>query len=143
MRRHRRYDQVEKRYQDVMQNLELAVVQVMREEPELIDAHVEQAFAALIRHYRAEARGYEPRPPRLTSLAEVVFDNVQGMAEMRLGRATLVDETTDAPVALPFSTISVDVLIDCLKRLRKSVQFWSGQGGRRGYLRYIDQFFPE
>ncbi len=36
--------------------------------------------------------------------------------------------------------VSHDVLIACLKRIRKSVRYWSKQGGRRGYLAYVRNF---
>lgn len=31
-------------------------------------------------------------------------------------------------------------IVACLKRLRKSVQFWTKSGGRQGYLNYIVEF---
>jgi hypothetical protein len=40
-----------------------------------------------------------------------------------------------------FEPISHEILVACLKRIRKSVRFWSKQGGRRGYLTYIEEFF--
>ncbi len=36
--------------------------------------------------------------------------------------------------------IPLEVLVTCLKRIRKSIKFWSKQGGRRGYLNYVDGF---
>jgi hypothetical protein len=39
-----------------------------------------------------------------------------------------------------FEPISHEILIACLKRIRKSVRFWNKQGGRRGYLTYIEKF---
>lgn len=43
------------------------------------------------------------------------------------------------PVVGP-DPISLDEIIVCLKRIRKSIQFWSKQGGRQGYLNYVDGF---
>jgi hypothetical protein len=34
----------------------------------------------------------------------------------------------------------VDVIIACLKRIRKSVEKWNKQGGRQGYLTFVEQF---
>jgi hypothetical protein len=33
-----------------------------------------------------------------------------------------------------------DVL--CLKRIRKSIQLWRREGGRRGYFEVVGQFLP-
>jgi hypothetical protein len=37
---------------------------------------------------------------------------------------------------------TVDEIILCLKRLRKSVKLWTTDYGRQGYLNYIAQFSP-
>jgi len=34
--------------------------------------------------------------------------------------------------------ISPDEIMECLKRIRKSVDLWHKQGGRQGYLYFID-----
>jgi hypothetical protein len=133
------------RYQDVLQNLEFGVMQVAHENPDLLNYHVEQAYEALIRYYKAEARGHEPRTPDLDSPIADVFESVRDMAEFRLGRNPLQitrESTSDDAVVQP-PPIQIDVMVTCLKRLRKSVQFWSQRGGRRGYLEYIKNFFPD
>ncbi len=32
-----------------------------------------------------------------------------------------------------------DVILACIKRIRKSVEFWTKEGGRQGYLYFIDR----
>jgi hypothetical protein len=126
----------EDRYLDVLQNLEMGVVAAFRRNPELLDAHAEMAYEALIRYYKAEARGREPRVPNLPAEAEEVFKNVHSFAEFRLGRESFVE--VEAGAILP-EPITVEELVKCLKRLRKSVGFWTKQGGRRGYLKQIGE----
>ncbi len=57
------------------------------------------------------------------------------MSEMRLGGTTAPDQPEVPP-------ISLEDLVACLRKLRKSVDFWTKQGGRQGYLEYIDKFLP-
>jgi hypothetical protein len=35
---------------------------------------------------------------------------------------------------------TVDEIIACLKRIRRSIQFWQKKGGRQGYLTFISEF---
>lgn len=132
---------VEDSYLDVLHNLEVGVLSVAEQHPDLIDAYVEQAYEALLRYYKAEARGYEPRTPNLASPIDELFERLQFVAEFHLGRASFSDETGAAIVEHP-DPITPEEVVACLKRLRKSVDFWSRKGGRRGYLRYIAEFLP-
>jgi hypothetical protein len=31
-------------------------------------------------------------------------------------------------------------MVACLRKLRKSVDFWTQRGGRQGYMQYIEQY---
>jgi len=66
----------------------------------------------------------------------LVYDRIREMCQWRLGRTeiTLSDEFT----RLKPEPISVDEIMDCLKRIGKSVDLWNKQGGRQGYLYFID-----
>jgi len=136
-------DRFEDQYLDVLQNLEFGIVQAAREQPELADWHVESAVNALVKLYRAEASGSETRDPAadLDPLAQEVYALMYGMAELRLGRGQAFDEDGE-PVEIPCEPITAQEMVDCLKRIRKSIQRWSKWGGRRGYLTYVDEFFP-
>ena len=87
-----RQDRFEDQYLDVLQNLEFAIVQAAREQPELADWHVESAVSALLRLYKAEAAGREIRNPaaRLNPLAQEVYDAMHDMAEWRRGRGGIL-----------------------------------------------------
>ena len=131
----------EERYQDVLQNIEFGIMRVYRENFEMTDWDALTAVERLIRDYQAEAKGRQSKPPSLPSLPQQAYDSVRVMCELRLGRETLLDED-DQPVELEMTPLSLDEIITCLKRIRKSINLWTREGGRQGYLTYIDQFMP-
>ena len=131
--------QIEEKYEDVLQNIESSVVSVYHAHPELTDWDVEVAYEALIQFYNAETR---QKPTGLRQLAgnqAEVMDAARAMCDWRLGRETMFDEH-DQPIKLPMELITAPEIVACLKRLRKSVQFWTKAGGRQGYLNYIREF---
>lgn len=38
--------------------------------------------------------------------------------------------------------VALDEIIACLKRVRKSINLWTREGGRRRYLTFVSQFVP-
>jgi len=58
------------------------------------------------------------------------------MAEHRVTGMEVVDKEGKYEI----KPITVNELLDCLKRIKKSVQFWTKEGGRQGYLVYISNF---
>ena len=130
---------IEDRYLDVLQNIESSIVSVYQARPELTDWDVEAALEALMQFYRAETR---QKPVDLRQLAgnqAEVLQAARVMCEWRLGRETLLDER-DQPITAQTKPITPAEIVACLKRLRKSVQFWTKSGGRQGYLKYIVEF---
>ena len=73
------------------------------------------------------------------SQALEVYRAMKLMCDWRLGRENLVDEEGQ-PMNTGMEPLAVDVILLCLKRLRKSVSTWNKQGGTRGYLDYISKF---
>jgi len=55
------------------------------------------------------------------------------MCEWRSGRAP-------GPVPGELTPIPLEDLVACLRKLRKSVDFWTKQGGRQAYMQYIEQY---
>jgi len=43
---------------------------------------------------------------------------------------------------LPVSSITLSEMVDCLKRIRRSIQMWRKEGGRRGYFDFVGGFLP-
>ncbi|HWH70932.1 MAG TPA: hypothetical protein VNT26_16200 [Candidatus Sulfotelmatobacter sp.] len=127
-----------KDYQDVLQNIEFVVIQVWREHPEMTNYSVMRAYDAAIAYYHALARKQTPKPVNLTGLDVTVFALVKEVCDWRLGRGS--EPGRDLPEG--FEPLPLEDLVACLRRLRKSVDFWTKEGGRQGYLQYIDQFLP-
>jgi hypothetical protein len=130
----------EEQHEDVLQNIEFGIISVYREHPEMTDWQVLDAIQALIRTYQAEERGRQVDSPSLEPLAQQVYDMAGAMCEWRLGRDQFVSEEGDKPIDLPIEPLSLDEIAACLKRIRKSIKFWSKRGGRQGYLNYVEQF---
>jgi len=128
----------EDRYLDVLNNIEVGIMLVYRRQPDLVDFDVENALSALIRHYTAEMQSRPASPARLNPLAQAVYDSVLAMCEWRLGR-TKMGPAEGGKIPQP-EPITSDEIIASLKRVRKSVQYWNKEGGRRGYLTFVEQF---
>jgi hypothetical protein len=130
---------IEEKYEDVLQNVEFSVVSVYHAHPELTDWDVEVAYEALMQFYNAEVRHKPTYLRQLAGNQAEVVNAAQSMCELRLGRKTLSDDR-EQPVEFSFDPITASEIVACLKRLRKSVQFWTKAGGRQGYLNYISEF---
>jgi hypothetical protein len=128
---------VEKDHLDVLQNIEFAIVSIHRRQPGLVDFDVENALGALITHYQAQDRA--ARLPNLNARAQEVYELVKTMCEWRLGNEELLAADMKEGGPRPPS-VSVDVIVVCLKRIRKSVQKWNKEGGRQGYLTFVGRF---
>jgi hypothetical protein len=122
---------------DVLQNLEFAVLNVWREHREMTDYVAARAYEAAFEHYRAEARGLQPKTCKLTGLDHEVFEAVKDMCELRLGRSS--EDKSEGQQRPP---IPVPELVDCLRQLRKSVEHHTKSSGRQGYLTFVARFVP-
>ena len=123
----------------VLQNLEFSVAGVWRAHPEMSDYSALRAYEAAFQIYRAELRGHAPKPHGLTGLDAATFDNLKAICEWRLGRGTGPEGMADPS---PFPTVPLELLVDCLRELVRSVERHTKSGGKQGYLTFIDQFLP-
>ncbi|NUM43120.1 MAG: hypothetical protein HUU38_00325 [Anaerolineales bacterium] len=130
---------VEEEYMDILQNMEMAIHSVYRQNQTLADANVDNALEALERTYMGELRGRAAVIPQ-NPVTRMVYEQVQTMCEWRLGRASLENEEGTSSPEIP--PVSHEVILACLKRLRKSLRLWTKEGGPQGYLNYIEQFLP-
>ena len=130
----------EEQYEDVLQNIEFAIVSISREKTDLVDSDVEKALNALIVEYQRQQRGDEALVVSMRALPQLVYERAKAMCEWRLGRTKMEFEGADALGINELKPISVEEIIACLKRIRKSVQRWNRTGGQRGYLRFVSNF---
>lgn len=131
----------EDQYLDVLHNIETGILRVYHQQPDLTDFDVENALSALIRLYTADVQGRAHNPPKLNPLAQAVYSSVHLMCEWRLGRAKLGAAADGQQLPQP-EPITGEEIVACLKRVRKSVQYWNKEGGRRGYLTFAEEYVP-
>jgi hypothetical protein len=124
---------LEDKYLDVLQNMEAAITGLFRETGDLNDHDVMTALDALIQHYRDVARNYTPKEISLGQREALVFDRVQEVCEIRLGK-------TELSKKVKIDVIKPDVVVACLRKIRKSVERWNDREGRQGYLQFISNF---
>jgi hypothetical protein len=128
---------VEDEFQDVLQNIEFAIVSVFRQDNSVLDMNVLDAVNALTRLYEAEDQKRNPPEARLTDRSQKIFDAARKACEWRLGR----HPGPPYPPTEDISELNTPAqIVACLKRLRKSIERWSKQGGRQGYLSFVKQY---
>jgi hypothetical protein len=130
---------VEEEYLDVLQNIEFAIMSVYRENPLLVDFDVEAAINALISLFHAQSQNHEARRTNLNERATLVYERVEAMCDWRLGREESLSADMQQRGPRP-EPVTLDVIVACLKRIRKSVQRWNKEGGRQGYLTFAGRF---
>lgn len=129
----------EKKYEGVLQNIEFALVQEYNAHPEMTDWDAQEAVNGLIRAYQTEARGKPIPALKLAPLHQEIYDAVQAMCEWRLGREQMLDDQ-GAPVAAEMKPRTIDEIVACLKRIRRSIEMWNKELGRRGYYDFVSDY---
>jgi hypothetical protein len=130
-------DRIVEQYEDVLQNIEAAIVLVHRRNAALLDYDVDGALEAVIAGYAAELRGHTPAERQLADGRGQVYEAVRAVCEWRLGR-----DPRDGTFAPGVERKTVEEIVACLKRIQKSVRRWTKEGGRQGYLRFIGRYLP-
>jgi hypothetical protein len=127
-------------YEDVLQNIEFAIVDTYRGHSDMTDYNVQRALEVLMDAYSGERIGRPARDFRVSEVERRLMDEMRAMCEWRLGRA-------DAPVDVPLAAdqsgpdhVAMDEILLCLKRILKSTKTWNKGGGMRGYLSFIVQY---
>ena len=134
---------IEDEYEDVLQNLEQAIIGYYNQNPTLIDSEVDTAISWLIKVYSAETQGKTSTYPKPRGISLDVADSVKEMCEWRLGRAKLKVEdesgeiTEVAAAEMELQKLNPSEIVACLNSIQSSVKFWRGQHGRQGYLNFI------
>lgn len=134
-------DDFTEQYQNILHSIEEIVVKIYREHPDLADFQVDKVFSELTREYAAAARNRTPPRLRLSGLQEVLYPQVKKICDFYLGGAKAYDAETGEEMEIPIA-YTHDEIIACLKRLRRSINLWTQDFGRQGYLNYVTQFFP-
>ncbi len=132
-------NEFEEQYLGVLQNIEFGIVRIFREQSELMDWDVLQTLDALIKVYKAESANHAEPVLALNELRQKLFDSVKAMCDLNLDRSTLSDQNGN-PLQMRVNPLSLDEILQCLKRIRRSVETWNKKNGRQGYLNFIVEF---
>lgn len=119
----------EEKYFDQLMQLEFAVLGFFDDHADLTDAAVDSVYEELARRYRAEATAHEYRPSKLDGPRLELHGTLLPIAEMLVGRPDNV---------MPYAPVSAEAMQDIFKRLRSSLKKWNKEGGRRGYLTFLN-----
>ncbi len=126
---------------DLLMNIEVAILDVWKEIPALTDYDVLDALDAVRRHYDAIAVGREPRVLPLHERAKAVSDQIWGTTQIMSG--AVAEREDGREFAIPEEgRATPQEIVAAIKRIRKSVERWNKDGGRRGYLSFIRQHVP-
>lgn len=131
----------EEKYNDTLRSIELAIVRVYRE-VDLVDFKTLTAVNNLIRWYTAVSRRRTPPSFKMDDLTQRVFDEVKLACDGWLGQTPVFDEAGQMG-DVKENALQLSEIIQCLKRIRKSIEMWTKEGGRTGYYQFIDQFLPD
>lgn len=124
----------EQQYFDVLRAIELAIFNA-DQQATLLDINTDKVLEGLIRLYTAESRGRNEPKLRFSQDEKILADHIKAACDLHLGR--------DAQVMIGDEQKSLDEIIACLKRIRRSLGQMSKQGGKRAYLDFIRNFFSE
>ena len=134
---------LEEEFMGVLQILEFALIQSYRANDEMTDWEAETAVSGLIRTYTAEQRKRPAPATKMQLPVQQAYTDLQIPCEGWLGRGPLLDETGQTVQVDENNKLTISEIIACLKRIRRSIEMWQKEGGRRGYFEFIDQFLPE
>ena|SRR5260221_9254767 len=118
------------------QSIEGQVAAYYQHFPQLLDSMVERIYEALMLEYRAELNGVKPPISRVSESDKTLYANIRSVTEIMLGCGDLPTKGRNA-----IQPETLEDVVAMLKYLRKSVGFWTKQGGRQGYLTYVEGFF--
>ena len=132
---------VDQEFRNVLLNIEVQVIDIAHDNPEIADYQVEKVYSALLSKYKALARGKEAKDINFKNPTDLLYDQVNGVCGFFVG--DIEPENEDGEVIdIPMEKISYQDMIACLKYLRKSVKLWNKEGGQKGYLNYVEEFVP-
>jgi hypothetical protein len=129
----------EEQYQAVLQNLEFGMTTCYDRNQKMNDHAALFVIEQLIKVYNAETQGRAYAPSGLQQHEQEAFDSVKAMCEFNLGRQGLVGDQDDE-VKIPEGQLTSAELLACLKRIKKSIEFWQKRGGRRKYYEFVRGF---
>ncbi|MGE5196347.1 MAG: hypothetical protein ACM3JI_03345 [Anaerolineae bacterium] len=118
-------------YLDVLQNIEWALLSLVKEHPELSDHDMLRIIEQALTYYKSQQReNLVIAQSKLTDIRQDIFERIRSMCEWRLERLPSPNKE------IACNPIIIEELLLCLKRIEKSIKFWTKQGGRKGYINF-------
>ncbi len=122
----------EEQYMDVLQNIEVGLLSSVKSHPELCDHDMLRIVEHLIMHYKSQQKERSTSGPnQLTGIHQEIFQFVLFICDSRIGIASSPNDE------ISFDLITKEELLLCLKRIEKSIKFWTKGGGRKGYIEFV------
>ncbi len=123
-------------FEDVLQNIEHTIITVYGANPALKDTDVIAATELLITRLGREKKKLPTLPLMIKGLPLAVYEAMYAVVDTRLNRASdEIIEGDELGYRIPYRFMHM-----CLERLLKSMRFWHGKDGARGYLGYVGGF---
>jgi hypothetical protein len=120
----------EQTYYDVLRAIENAINTVYAQHNDLTDRSVDKALTGVERIYQAQQNSRKAPKLKLNGQEQRLFDHIQQACKWHLGQD---------PQLQPETTRTVDEIIACLRRIRRSVSQMEGQG-RQAYVQFLANF---
>lgn len=123
----------EEQYYDILRAMELKIYELYTSNPYLLDYSVEKALNGTIRTLNNQQRGKAAPKLRFKEDEQAVYRALQSIITLYTGQDDVIK---------PEQILTIDEMINCVKRIQRSQNQMGGQG-RQGYLDFLKQFFGE
>jgi hypothetical protein len=137
----------EEKYKAELFAMESAIISIYEDNPQMADYSVMEAVDNLIRLYEAESSGRTASIRRMEPLDQQIYKKVGAICELLMQRSILIDEDKNKVKLDKLGLLSsnrsantIEEILACLKRIRKSVTRWNKANGRRGYLDFVQEY---
>ena len=120
-----------------LREIESAVLQLWRGNPDMNNYDVRRAYEAAYRAARREARGQEPEDHGLSGVEADLYAAIRQACEKLL---TVGPEPMKGLPEGNTAPVERDQLSTYLRELGRSVERHTREGGRQGYLNFLRQF---
>lgn len=121
---------LQEKYIFILEDIEASVIKYYRKYPDLTDHGVARIYDALSDHFSAISLN---RPPKVFDLSDLETRILK--SNVRICTAFMDEIPPDGA-----EPITPEIILSCLKTMKKSLQKWTKRYGRQGYLNFISNF---
>ena len=129
--------------QGVLQAIELIVIKIHKEFPKLHGAEIEWVYEQLLKYYKSVASKKEVEEPESTiERKQALVDEILNSIDLREdleADATYINNPNVLQGTAPIPSLA-HLYTLAFKTLLKSAKTWRKKDGRKGYIKFIQQF---